>query len=1254
MGETAEGGDSERSAPELGLGLPTAAPSPARAASAYQIGERIADRYEIRSELGRGGFGEVYRVLDLSHGQERALKLQHVDGSASAIDALRDEFAMLATLSHPNLAGVHDFGYASERLAYFTQDLVKGEALHRIPFDLNTDAGIDLIAQLCRALGYLHARGILHRDVKPSNILVDRETGKLTLLDFGVAKALGQSSSLAMVGSFGFMAPESITGGALDARVDLYALGVTLYSLIARTVPFVGTKEQVLYAHVFSPPPPLPRSTPRAIAQLISRLLAKEPAERFASTSEVLVALVTATGRENRDDPADALASYVLSAGPVAVEAARDEIRNVFTADEACREVVVIYGAAGTGKTRLLRELRYRFQIMGWQCQGLEQRDDGAIGDIASDVAKLIGNTEVLEALSSDDRRDLSGLLPDLRKTVRASRLVIDPEALRTRQIKALARAIAVRCRDVPAVLTIDNLQRGSVGELKTLVRLIVECQRLGARCHFLLGSRPSPEQEPRLATMLGGHGLRRIDIPLLTPSATTRLVRTMFGHVDLVRSTALWKEMRRTPRTPLFVQESLRLAIDEGRLVRVDGDWQRRDELVARPMEEVLSLRVHHLSRAAQKTAIALAVIGQPARRREAARVAGMSAQRLTDPLGELLRSGIAEEHDDSDGVPVHAMHERFVQTVRKDADPKVLAACHRRAARWLLRGRPVDHRALGRAADHLCQSSEPEAAAALFDRDAAAADVAGRPDTATQLIGRAIEITAADAHSYGGLLLAQHDHARRAGLRGVAIAALEMLAAAIARTPPASTTGADETDIGLELALRQADVEIEEAQPARARERLLAAIERASRPGHGAIDEDVSGAPRTQRSTVGSRARLRLAIIEDRFGSPQKALPLYERAGEAASAIRDSRTEAQAFLGAAHAAMLSANLATAEVLGEKACRAAEALGDPGLESEALRSLSNAQREAGKPAVAMRNIRKAVRRARVTGSPELEAKALNNLGVGAHWLGEVAECVTAYRRAALLKERAGAVLSALVTENNLAAVLAAIGHGDEAKSRLEGIVRSQAAQQTPALMVSATANLGDIAAGRELLHEAEAHYQTACALCDREQLTQVRGHPLAGLARVRIMRAGPGDMEAAEAHAAELARLAEQLPLEEGRCQTTWAMLADALGDSLSALEHAQRAVKTRGASAPLWAMWGAELDAQWIVAVIAHRLGQTELAARAGQLAGDAVDRLAVQLTEEGAMERFLDVRLLHRAIVERSLDVPPGWTWPPIHNP
>ncbi|HLY28295.1 MAG TPA: serine/threonine-protein kinase, partial [Aggregatilineales bacterium] len=209
----------------------------------------INERYLIQNPIGKGGMGIVYRATDRLSGQNIALK-QVIDPAADSvlsstsrsIDkrlALAQEFQLLASLRHPHIISVLDYGFDAQRLPYFTMDLLENPVtVTEYCLDLSTDGKLQALVDILQALKYLHRRGILHRDLKPANILV--ANGQLKVLDFGLAivHEQHQGDKTSTSGTLAYMAPELLTGNSASESSDLYAVGVVAYELFSGRHPF--------------------------------------------------------------------------------------------------------------------------------------------------------------------------------------------------------------------------------------------------------------------------------------------------------------------------------------------------------------------------------------------------------------------------------------------------------------------------------------------------------------------------------------------------------------------------------------------------------------------------------------------------------------------------------------------------------------------------------------------------------------------------------------------------------------------------------------------------------------------------------------------------------------------------------------------------------------------------------------------------------------------------------------------------------
>ena len=269
--------------------------------------------YEVLSTLGTGGMAEVYRARDTRLGRDIALKVvnEALAGNPELINRFEQEARLAGSLNHPNLVAVYDVGL-HEGSPYFITELLKGESLrHRLSSGrVPLDSALDWGAKLAHGLAAAHARGIIHRDVKPDNVFVTTD-GQVKLLDFGIAKlaeasraegphgilddtvtpAGGRTETGLVLGTPAYMSPEQVRGERVDARTDIFSLGAVLYEMLAGQRPFAGgSLVESGHAILHDEPPPLP-DIPPFLAQLIRRCLAKDPEARLQSASDFAFAL---------------------------------------------------------------------------------------------------------------------------------------------------------------------------------------------------------------------------------------------------------------------------------------------------------------------------------------------------------------------------------------------------------------------------------------------------------------------------------------------------------------------------------------------------------------------------------------------------------------------------------------------------------------------------------------------------------------------------------------------------------------------------------------------------------------------------------------------------------------------------------------------------------------------------------------------------------------------------------------------------
>jgi serine/threonine protein kinase len=301
---------SARSGPVLSPTPSPLAREPAPVSLDSLVGRTLNNRYLVKRKIGEGGFGAVFEGMQVATERPVALKVLHPQSVSdpTVVARFRREAESCSKLRNPHTVIIYDFDQTEDGVLYLAMELVRGKSLQ----DIQRAAGIipagralPILDQVAEALGEAHAKGIVHRDMKPENIMVEERDGAdfVKVLDFGIAKiksgdggkdapaltAIGQT-----VGTLEFMSPEQLRGKALDGRSDIYALGMVAYEMLTGELPFKKSKSttEIIQYHLQSPPPP-PSSLkpeaeiPPAVDALVQKMCAKSRDARHASTDEL-------------------------------------------------------------------------------------------------------------------------------------------------------------------------------------------------------------------------------------------------------------------------------------------------------------------------------------------------------------------------------------------------------------------------------------------------------------------------------------------------------------------------------------------------------------------------------------------------------------------------------------------------------------------------------------------------------------------------------------------------------------------------------------------------------------------------------------------------------------------------------------------------------------------------------------------------------------------------------------------------------
>ncbi|MFN8373173.1 MAG: serine/threonine-protein kinase [Anaerolineae bacterium] len=482
---------------------------------AAQTPELVGKRYRLLAPVGQGGMGTVYKALDRLTGETVALKRVTVSGevlqfasrpshgdSSDFRLALAQEFKTLASLRHPHIIGVLDYGFDasnadSQRQPYFTMMLLEeAQTITTYGKQQSIETRVDLLVQTLQALAYLHRRGVLHRDLKPDNVQV--VDGQIKVLDFGLAVARNQTSEHGenAAGTLAYIAPEVLLGEAVSAASDLYAVGVMAYELFAGRHPFITDKPSTLVTDILNTPaelniPELAGLDRRLIA-VLEMLLNKTPQTRYQDAYAVIRDLRQALDLPMIGESAAIRESFLQAAEFVGREAELQLLEtNLMQATDARGSVWLVAGESGVGKSRLLDELRTRALVQGipvLKGQGVAE------GGMSYQLWREPLRRLVLNAGMSDEEAGIvKEIVPDLEMLLeRAVPDVMPLEGSPHRQRLQKTIIALFEKQTEPLLLVLEDLQwaQESLDVLKSLLS-VVQGLPLMIVCNYRIDERP-------------------------------------------------------------------------------------------------------------------------------------------------------------------------------------------------------------------------------------------------------------------------------------------------------------------------------------------------------------------------------------------------------------------------------------------------------------------------------------------------------------------------------------------------------------------------------------------------------------------------------------------------------------------------------------------------------------------------------------------------------------------------------------------
>jgi ABC-type transport system substrate-binding protein/serine/threonine protein kinase len=663
------------------------------------IGQRLSNRYDIRTELGRGGMGVVYRAHDPLLNREVAIKLiPPTLLSPETEQRFQREAQLVAQMDHPAVVPIFDFGKYEGSL-FFVMPVVQGTNLRWFQREgaLTLGEVIDIGIQVAEALEYSHSRGVIHRDIKPENIMVLREDGTRTrvrIMDFGLARGATESritKTGTIAGTLSYMSPEQVAASGVDHRSDIYSLGTVLYECLTGEPPFSGELQSILYRIVHEIPQP-PRSLGADINEdleaVILTCIAKDPAKRPQHASEVADSLRRCQTRLHQSDlgksvvltktlmlPRVALSPFI---GREREQAELQKRLNAAISGEC--QFVVVSGEPGVGKTRLLDEIENlakarkllllhgrsieqdgAFPYQGF-CEAIQeyfrQKDTSSspdnlieLSDVAPDLVSLFPMLTEISEIRASATGDSK--LAQTGGSLGGSQ---GPEN-RTQIFELLARTLTRLAAGKPLILFLEDLHAAeiSIEALQYIVR------RLGPTPTLIVATYRSSEVDrshPLLRMLDSFRGDRRFSAIALGPfsPAEHRLfLETLIGGPKLA-DTLVEKLYEGTEGNPFFTKELVRSLLDSGGISKDQtGAWSlgaatdlSTGDLPA-TIQQAVEKRIERLPEELREILSIASVIGKAFDFRDLEALAG--AKGVEDAIDRLVEEGLLEEERESRG---------------------------------------------------------------------------------------------------------------------------------------------------------------------------------------------------------------------------------------------------------------------------------------------------------------------------------------------------------------------------------------------------------------------------------------------------------------------------------------------------------------------------------------------------------------------------------------------------------------------------
>ena len=567
--------------------------------------QTVANRYRLDALLGQGSIGTVYAAFDLLTKTRVALKQVDVPETSSQRHwerlklTLAREFQILASLRHPNIISVLDYGFDGAGRPFYTMTLLENHrALTEAAQPLTAVGRVQLCMAVLQALDYLHRRAILHRDLKPENVLVGAD-GRVAVADFGLASPVKETGQ--QVGTLLYMAPEILQDAPATLRADLYAVGIMLYEVLTGRHPFELDDVADVYFAILEGVPNLDPIlnlpddgviSTVAMAAIIERLLARQPDDRYATAAEVIRDLSIAIGQPPPPETEAIRESFLQAANFVGRERELEQLTAALQqASQGRGSAWLVGGESGVGKSRLIEEIQIKAMVDGITVLRGQANEGGPPYQLWRQVLpQLI----LFTPIADDEAAILKDVVPDIAALLQ--RPVADVPLLNGKEQQ---HRLAFTIRDLfrrqtePILLILEDLQ-WAVGLADPRIRGVLQWLiPLVGRIPLLIAASYRNDEAPGLHDRL--RGMQVLALERLSEAEVLQLSQTMLGRLDLSQNVAelLYQE---TEGNAFFLVEVVRALAEEAGSLHDVGRSTLPTHVITGGIQRILQHRITRL----------------------------------------------------------------------------------------------------------------------------------------------------------------------------------------------------------------------------------------------------------------------------------------------------------------------------------------------------------------------------------------------------------------------------------------------------------------------------------------------------------------------------------------------------------------------------------------------------------------------------------------------------------------------------------